>query len=161
MKALFILKGCRKFIPIPLPHHIVYLAVIFQEEPKGSNRAQKDDVTTVMSKPCCQTYSALDLANLPTCWLTLLQHLSPSNTLWALKCHAKNPGKFLSSPLKHSCLFHWVILKCSAVPAPTTCSIFWLPCKNLGFLQGSESQLSWLGRGVQSPAWKNKKISST
>jgi len=41
VKAIFTQKCFREFIPISLQCHIIYLAVIFEDEPKGCNQSSE------------------------------------------------------------------------------------------------------------------------
>lgn len=104
-----------------------------------------------MSKWCCQTTSHPD-------WVTLLQHLSTLNTLWALKCHTKIQAMPYTSPWSTcNCFTEWFSgvgrfhLQLhpsppgSAVHPKVTEAQF---TESLGLLQGTGSHLSCLGRGV-------------
>lgn len=167
MKTLFILKHFREFIPIPLPCPIIYLAVIFQDEPKGSSQTSEGWCVCDYGYEQVMLPNLLSswLANLPTCWLKLPQHLSALNTFWALKCHTKIQVISYSShwspcycfPEWFSNVWRFHLQLCaSPFGSPVHLKVRQLSfIQNLELLQGNESHLYWLGWGVQSPAWKN------
>lgn len=73
LKAIFILKCFREFIPISLQCHIIYLTVIFKDEPKGRHQSSEGECVCNHSDEQVMLPNLLSskLANLPTSLLTL------------------------------------------------------------------------------------------
>lgn len=69
----------------PFLSHVTFFLVLFYSRmnQKAAIRAQKDGDEQPMLPNLLSSW----LANLPTCWLTLLQHQPTLNTFWALKRH--------------------------------------------------------------------------